>query len=146
MSRTFITSADLNRQLQATNSKAAREASNNAELFAFLLEALNSTASMHTGKGSDVAFGLAEKTLSTSRFARNATNSKNLTAASTGIQAVIATASFVSLASKTSPTAVLPVVGPPSRRRRPSPSASPVTTTSRPRGDGPAGSSISAGC
>jgi hypothetical protein len=58
-----------------------------------------------------VAFGFAEKTLSTSRVAGKATNSKNLTAASTGIQALVATASFVSLVGKTSPTAVLPVVG-----------------------------------
>jgi hypothetical protein len=90
----------------------------------FLLQALNSTASMHTGKGSDVAFSLAEKTLSTSRFAGKATNSKNLTAASTGIQAVVATSSFVSLAGKAQRRLGCPWSRPSVRRWRLSPSDS----------------------
>jgi hypothetical protein len=49
MRRAAIADTDLRATLQAANTTAAREVSNNAELFAFLLEALNSTASMHTG-------------------------------------------------------------------------------------------------
>jgi hypothetical protein len=103
--------SDFGKLHSQSDTPATRKVAADAELFAFLLGVLNTTAKMGTGNPADVALGFMDKTFSTSHLAGRASRSQNVMAASAAAQIMVLTAGLVSLGGYSSPAFVMSTVG-----------------------------------